>query len=82
MLPNMYFTYYAFRYNGADWAPWIRLSFLKGEMGKLMLAAVGFALVFRFVSPLDEAFLFLGFGIMIGLQLWIACKIANRLQPK
>ena len=77
ILPNLYFTYYAFRFRGADFLAWIKHSFMWGEMGKISLAAVGFALIFKFVSPLNVTALFLGFILMIFTQCWLARKIAN-----
>lgn len=82
IVPNAYFTLYAFRYrfNGADdnAARWITRSFNRGEFSKLALAAAGFALVFRFVSPLHIPALFTGFCSMVACQWYIAAAIAKR----
>lgn len=82
IVPNAYFTLYAFRYrfNGADDQParWIARSFNRGEFGKLVLAVAGFALVFRFVSPLNTPALFTGFCSMVICQWFIAAAIARR----
>ncbi|MBU2986537.1 ATP synthase subunit I [Saccharophagus degradans] len=80
MLPNLYFTYYAFRYRGAQAARWIARSFSWGQSGKLALAAVGFALVFRFVQPLQVEFLFIGFGFMVVLQWFIGLQVAKNFR--
>jgi len=72
VLPNTYFTLYAFRYRGARSAAWIAKSFQWGESGKFALVAIGFALVFRFVSPLNVPLLFAGFSSMMVLQWWLA----------
>lgn len=77
VVPNLYFVHYAFRYSGASLAPYIMQSFSKGESGKIALAAMGFALVFRFVKPLNSAALFAGFILMIVLQWFIAASIAK-----
>ncbi len=79
VLPNLYFTHYAFRFRGAERAMWIRQSFLWGEMGKLSLTAVGFALIFRFMEPVSLYFLFAAFVLMIVLQWWLAQRLANAL---
>ncbi|WP_096086641.1 ATP synthase subunit I [Agaribacterium haliotis] len=79
VLPNLYFTYYAFRFHGADYAAWIKHSFMWGEMGKLSLTAIAFALVYRFVDPLEVKALFSGFALMIILQCWLGRKVANML---
>ena len=72
IVPNTYFTLYAFRYSGARTASWVARSFSWGESGKFALVALGFALVFRFVTPLNVALLFAGFGSMLVLQWWLA----------
>lgn len=82
ILPNLYFTYYAFRYRGTQQILWIRHSFMMGELGKLSLTAVGFALVFVFIRPLNVGALFTGFIVMIFLQCWLARKIANTVAAK
>ena len=79
-LPNLYFTIYAFRYRGAHMAPWITKSFSWGESGKLALAAVGFALVFRFVENLSVMSLFAGFCSLIVTQWLIGRKVAEDMQ--
>lgn len=77
IVPNLYFTYYAFRFRGTELTDWIRRSFMWGQMGKLALAAVGFALVFRFVAHLHIASLFAGYIVMILTQWWLGKRIAD-----
>ena len=57
-LPNLYFARKAFRYSGARAAQAIVRSFYAGEMGKLILTAVLFALTFAGVKPLDAPAVF------------------------
>ena len=57
-LPNLYFARKAFRYSGARAAQAIVHSFYAGEMGKLILTAVLFALTFAGVKPLDAPAVF------------------------
>ncbi|WP_107329989.1 F0F1 ATP synthase subunit I [Metapseudomonas otitidis] len=57
-LPNLYFAQKAFRYSGARAAQAIVRSFYAGEMGKLILTAVLFALTFAGVKPLEAPALF------------------------
>jgi len=78
ILPNTYFTYYAFRFYGAHSAAWIAKSFKWGESGKFALVVVGFAVVLRFVSPLHIAPLFAGFCTMIATQFIVANFIQKR----
>ncbi|WP_245929271.1 ATP synthase subunit I [Agarilytica rhodophyticola] len=83
IIPNLYFVHYAFRYSGAEYAPLIARSFSSGESGKLVLAALGFILVYRFVKPIHSPALFVGFSFMIVLQWFVAAKIVKmRSQPK
>lgn len=77
-LPNTYFTLYAFRYRGARSLVLIDKSFKWGESGKFALVVVGFALVFRFVSPLNATALFAGFCSMIAMQWWLAAYLGRR----
>lgn len=66
LLPNLYFTYKAFRYFGARSAKAIVQSLWSGEMGKLILTAALFALVFAGVERLNVAALFAGYGLVLG----------------
>lgn len=65
-LANLYLAYRAFRYFGARSAAAIVQSFWAGEMGKLILTAVLFALVFVGVQPLDPLALFGGYLLVLG----------------
>lgn len=71
-LPNLYFTYKAFRYFGARSVKAIVLSFWSGEMGKLFLTAALFALVFAGVERLNVAALFVGYGLVLSTS---ACAL-------
>lgn len=55
---NAWFARQAFRYQGARNAALITRSFYRGEFGKLLLAAVMFAMVFALVRPLSVVTLF------------------------
>lgn len=71
-LPNLYFTYKAFRYFGARSVKAIVQSFWSGEMGKLFLTAALFALVFAGVERLNVAALFAGYVLVLGTS---ACAL-------
>ena len=75
--PHTYFTWMAFRYVGARQAPKILRSIHKGEMGKLVLTAVLFALVFKFVKPLHLPALFLTYIVMVFVQWFCASRLLN-----
>lgn len=61
LLANVFFAYKAFRYFGARSSKAIVQSFWSGEMGKLILTSVLFALVFVGVKPLQPVALFTGY---------------------
>ena len=60
-LPNSYFTLQAFRYRGASNADKVVKSFIKGELGKIVITLVLFALSFTLITDLNELALILGF---------------------
>jgi len=61
LIPNVYFTYKAFQYFGARSIAVIVQSFWAGEMGKLILTAVLFAVLFLGVRPLNVLAVFVGY---------------------
>ena len=65
LIPNMYFVLRAFRYSGARSAKKIMSAFYQGESVKLILCAVLFAAVFKWIQPLDIVALFTTFAIML-----------------
>lgn len=66
LLANVYFAFKAFRYFGARSVQAIVQSFWAGEMGKLILTAALFALVFVAVKPLQPLALFTGYLLVLG----------------
>jgi len=60
-LPNSYFATHAFRYSGARSADKVVKSFIRGELGKLGITLVLFALCFSLITNLNELALILGF---------------------
>lgn len=65
ILPSAYFTFSAIPRPYPGGSSWFLVSFLKGQMGKLALTAVGFALVFRFVSPLHVPSFFMVYSLLL-----------------
>ncbi len=63
---NAFFTYKAFRYFGARSTRAITQSLWSGQMGKQILAAALFALVFVGVRPLEPVALFAGYVLVLG----------------
>ena len=61
LVANVYFTYKAFQLYGARSVAAIVQSFWAGQIGKMVVTAVLFALVFIAVKPFDVVLLFLGY---------------------
>lgn len=78
LVPNAYFTLYAFRYSGAQSALTVALSLHRGQTGKLVLVAAGFALAFRFIQPLHPGYLFAGYLFVLAVHVAVAAKISER----
>ncbi len=67
--PQAYFAALAFRRRGANAARSIARSGYAGEVGKFMLSAAGFAVVFAAVRPIDAPAVFGGFLGMLAVQI-------------
>jgi ATP synthase protein I len=65
LLPNAFFAYKAFRYFGARSTKDIVLAIWSGAMGKWILTAVLFALLFVGIRQLDIAALFVGYLLAV-----------------
>ena len=76
LIPHGYFALKAFRYAGARSAKKIMTSFYQGEAGKLILCAILFTMVFKWIQPLDIAALFLTFAIMLVTN-WLTPLLAG-----
>lgn len=63
-LPNSYFTFHAFRYQGARNAQNVVKGFIRGELGKIIITVVLFALCFTLITSLNELALILGFTLI------------------
>jgi len=79
VLPNAYFTAYAFRYSGKDSVQLVVRAFYRGQLGKLVLAMVGFAVVLQLVRPLDVMALMSAYGFMIASQWFLAREVSRRM---
>lgn len=66
----------AFKYSGARSADKVVQSFYQGEAWKFILTAIGFAVVFLRVDPVNEWALF-GTFIAVQLSHVLAAKIAD-----
>jgi len=70
-LSNGYFAVQAFRYQGAENADKVVRSFLKGEIGKIVIAILLFALSFNFLEDLNVVALFSGFLFAHLIGIWV-----------
>lgn len=62
-LPNSYFALHAFRYQGARNAQRVVKGFIRGELGKIVITVMLFALSFTLITSLNELALILGFTL-------------------
>lgn len=67
-VPQLYFGIKAFRYMGARSSQLVVQNFYKGEFSKILLVAIGFAVAFKLIKPLDVFALFFTFSV---------CLVAN-----
>lgn len=73
-----YFTRLAFRYRGASQAREMMRAIYRGEAGKLLLAATGFALVFVLYPAVDAVALFSGYIVMLLVHLFATAQLVNK----
>lgn len=63
-LPNSYFALHAYRYQGARNSQNVVKGFIRGELGKIIMTVVLFALSFTLITNLNELALILGFTLI------------------
>jgi len=63
-LPNSYFALHAYRYQGARNAENVVKGFIRGELGKIIMTVILFALSFMLITSLNELALILGFTLI------------------
>ena len=76
-VPGSYFMIQAFRYMGARSIEKSVTSIFKGEIIKLLLIGIGFGLTFRYVRPIDELAVFIGFLLVHLVGILGAARIAQ-----
>lgn len=69
VIPQAYFAALAFRWRGARSARAIAHSSYAGQVGKFLLSIAGFAVVFVTLRPLDAPAVFVGYLIMLAVQI-------------
>ncbi len=79
VVPNSYFMLQALRHFGTQRVVDATLGFFKGQMGKMVLTALGFALAFRFYDALHAPTAFGSFILMMFVQLFMVRQFSDRL---
>ena len=77
ILPQAYFAARVFRRTGAQSAKAMARASYSGEIGKFVLTASGFAVVFASVNPINGLAVFTGYLIMLVIQItgsWMLLK--------
>ena len=77
-LPNSYFALHAFKFQGARNAEKVVKSFIKGELGKIIITVILFALSFALISNLNELALILGFVVTHFVGVMMSGVISHR----
>lgn len=77
VIPQAYFAARVFRRVGAQSAKAIAQASYAGEIGKFVLTAAGFAVIFAAVRPIDGLAVFIGYLMMLVIQIigsWLLLK--------
>lgn len=80
IVPQAWFSYYAFKYGRANKTHLILRSMYRGETGKILLTASGFVTVFVLFDDLNILGFMATFVAMIPLQLGLTAKFVNTMQ--
>lgn len=70
IIPQAYFAHLAFRRRGATAARAMARAGYAGEVGKFLLSVAGFAVVFATVRPIHGLSVFIGFLVMLAIQIF------------
>ena len=63
-VPNSYFALHAYRYQGARNAQNVVKGFIRGELGKIIMTVMMFAVSFALITSLNELASILGFTLI------------------
>ncbi len=80
IVSQAYFAALAFRWRGARSAAQITRSSYAGEIGKFFLSVAGFAVVFATVRPIDGLAVFIGYLVMLVVQIIGSWLLLSRNQ--
>jgi len=82
VLPQLYFGIRAFLYSGARSLQKIVVNFYKGASTKLVIIALSFGLIFKFVEPIDYLALYSTFISVLVMNCFSALLADNAESPK
>ncbi len=77
LIPQAYFTFYAWQHTGSRSSQWVARGFYRGEVGKFVLTLVGFAIVFSRFPEVNPLALFGGYLLILMMQ-WVLVARALR----
>jgi ATP synthase protein I len=80
VLPQAWFAHRVFRRQGAQAAMRMARAVYAAEIGKFVMAAAGFALVFALVRPIVGWAVFAAYGVMLIIQVigaWYLLRLAS-----
>ena len=77
LIPGSYFTFKVFQYMGARSIEKTVAAVFRGEIIKLLLIGCGFGLTFKYLRPIDELAVFIGFLLVHAIGIFGAAKIAQ-----
>ena len=80
IVPQAWFSYYAFKHGGANKTHLILRSMYRGETGKILLTASGFVAVFVLFDDINMLGFMATFIAMIPLQLGLVAKFVNTMR--
>ncbi len=69
IIPQAWFARGVFRWRGARFAQRAVRAGYVAEIGKYTLSAAGFALVFALLRPISGGMVFVGYGVMLAIQI-------------
>jgi len=79
IIPSAYFTLYTLPFAASNESRWFLNAFYRGHKGKLILAAVGFALAFKFIAPLHTPTFFITYCTLMLVHVWVAARVTRNL---
>jgi ATP synthase protein I len=77
LVGRAYFGYYAFRFVGAQKAHQVRHAMMQGQLGKFVLVAVMFGLLFVSLSQINPIDVFTGYCVSWMLGVYMSVRVLD-----